>query len=97
LAKFKSQTNETLAATNHAWQRDFYEHRLLPAEDPEDYALYIFLNPYRAGLVPLTASWPWWWTAAPAALRFLALLDLGGTPPVEWISQPVPLRVRCGE
>ena len=97
MAKFKGQTNEALAATHHAWQRDFYEHRLLSDEDLEDYALYIFLNPYRAGLVPFTASWPWWWTAAPTALRFLPMLDPGGTPPAEWIAQPVPPGVRHGE
>jgi len=97
LAKLKSQTNETLTAIDHAWQRDFYEHRLRPNEDPEDYALYIFLNPYRAGLSPPAVCWPWWWTAVPEALRFPVLLDSTGAPPAEWIVQPVPPSVQHGE
>ena len=33
------------------WQGNFYEHRLRPGEAIEEVVRYIFLNPYRAGLI----------------------------------------------
>ena len=67
------------------WQRDFWEHRLWERESREDYALYMFLNPYRAALVPSEKRWPWWWTPDPQMFQFSGQLSASGGPPPEWI------------
>ncbi len=99
LARFKTQTGPTRVkeAVTLAWQRDFFEHRLQGDEEAEAYALYIFLNPYRAGLIPVTAVWPGWLCPQPQRFSFMAKLNPDDTPPPEWIDQPVPLRLRIGE
>lgn len=97
VAKFKFYTRLALRRQGLVWQRDYYEHRLRPDEGPEDYALYIFLNPYRAGLLPTGERWPWWWTGCPQALRFILLLDAAGAPPREWSGLPVPASIKHGD
>jgi len=97
VAKFKFLSRHLLAARGLSWQRDFYDHRLRPEEAPEDYALYVFLNPYRAGLLPSDAAWPWWWSAQLQSLHFPAPLNPSGGPPAEWIELAVPASVRHGE
>ncbi len=72
----------------HDWLRDFYEHRLRANESVEDYALYVFLNPYRAHLTDADKSWPWWWAPNPGLFRFSELLNGDGTPPREWVDWP---------
>lgn len=75
-------------AFQHEWLRDFFEHRLRTEEALEDYALYIFLNPYRAGLVGANKTWPWWWAPEPQLFRFSENLNPDGTPPQEWLGWP---------
>ena len=70
------------------WQRDFWEHRVRDNERFEDYGLYMFLNPYRAGLAGSGEPWPWWWAPDPARFQFIGLLDPTGGPPAEWIAWP---------
>jgi len=70
------------------WQRDFWERRVRDDESPEDYARYILLNPYRAGLAGRGQAWPWWWAPDAEQFRFLALLGSQGEPPEEWIDWP---------
>jgi putative transposase len=96
IAKLKVTTGTILGERGMEWQRDFYEHHLRPDETPEDYALYIFLNPYRAGLIDAQTPWPHWWSGEPTALRFLKLTT-GGCPQSEWIGQAVPPTVQHGE
>ena len=52
IARLKSKTKPPLAtqASDLDWERDFYEHHVRPDEDHLALFLYIFLNPYRAGL-----------------------------------------------
>jgi REP element-mobilizing transposase RayT len=71
-----------------AWQRDFWEHRLRADEDLEGYGLYVFLNPYRAGLVGKNEVWPWTWIPEWERFRFSVILDSHGAPPEEWIDWP---------
>ncbi|MDI1249542.1 MAG: transposase [Lacunisphaera sp.] len=70
------------------WQRDFWEHRLRQEDSLEDYGLYLFLNPYRAGLLSRDRCWPGWWVPEPVCFRFMALLGPKGEPPREWIEWP---------
>ncbi|MEO7699872.1 MAG: transposase [Opitutus sp.] len=73
---------------SEAFQRDFWEHRLGPDEEAEQYALYMFLNPYRAGLIGGTESWPGWWLPDPRVFRFSQSLDAKNLPPKEWLVWP---------
>jgi putative transposase len=97
VAKFKSLTKHHLAVRQLAWQRNYYEHQLRPEESIEDYSLYVFLNPYRALLVPADQPWSGWWSGTPESLRFAALLGDNGGPPKEWIGHPVPDGLVTGE
>ena len=97
VAKFKSLTRPFLAARTLGWQRNYYDHELRPDDSVEDYALYVFLNPYRAKLLPADQSWAGWWSGAPVSLRFIAQLNANGSPPPEWIVQPVPDGLAVGE
>jgi putative transposase len=70
-----------------SFQRDFWEHRLRDNENAEDYALYVFLNPYRAGVLGGDEQWSGWWVPQPTYFRFTELL-VHGSPPAEWINWP---------
>jgi len=97
VARLKARTTNVLDGRGLAWQRDFFEHRLRAEETIEPYGLYVFLNPYRATLLPAQATWPHWWCPCPENFRFLADLNPDGTPPVEWIGEPVPKGLALGE
>jgi putative transposase len=87
VARWKSAVRRAVNFTAE-WQRDFWEHRLRPDESAEDYALYIFLNPYRARLIPTSETWPWLWRSDPSFFAFTSLLDPDGTPPSAWLDWP---------
>lgn len=69
------------------WQANFFEHRLRAHEASEPYAWYIFMNPYRAGLITDDKPWPGWWTDEAVAHGFLAMTRLGPCPQPEWLGQ----------
>src|SRR5476649_1897110 len=52
LARLKSKTKSALDAVHVSlgWERDFFDRHIRPEEDRLALFLYIFLNPYRAGL-----------------------------------------------
>jgi len=90
VAKFKVQAKNHLpkeVSRKFAWQNNFHEHRLRAEETSESYALYIFLNPYCAKLIPLTTSWPGWWRSAEFQWEFEGLLEKDKFPPAPWIKQ----------
>lgn len=63
-------------------------HKLYPGQEPEDYAFYMFLHPYRAGLIQPDETWPGWWLPEPALFRFPLQLGPDGTVPPEWLVLP---------
>ncbi|MBI4622578.1 MAG: transposase [Verrucomicrobia bacterium] len=87
VGRWKSDVRRA-CAYQHNWLRDFFEHRLRADELVEDYALYVFLNPYRARLVGANETWPWWWAPQLQFFRFSEMLSPAGTPPPEWIDWP---------
>jgi REP element-mobilizing transposase RayT len=87
LAKTKGLISRALSPGGSIWQENAFEHRLRPHEHSESYAFYIFMNPYRAGLVPITESWPWWICTDAKGFRFLEALDKTGAPPLEWLDR----------
>lgn len=56
MAKFKASTRN-VAAADWRWQDNGFEHRLRPDESTKDYAFYMFMNPYRAGLIDMRSTW----------------------------------------
>jgi putative transposase len=84
IAKVKSLARQ-LGRASWQWQADAFEHRLGSNEYLEDYGFYIFLNPYRAGLCPFEAKWPWWYCPNPEHFRFLSLLSDGESVPTKWL------------
>ncbi len=83
--KMKALSKPTLSASDMEWQRDFWEHRLRPDEAANPYALYIFMNPYRAGLIGRTQTWPYWYHNPSVDFDFLHMLDGGLYPPEVWM------------
>jgi putative transposase len=55
---FKGPLTPVLRNAGLRWQRACFDHRLRPAEDRLPVFLYIFLNPYRAGLITSARIWP---------------------------------------
>lgn len=86
MAKFKNLARNR-GREPWRWLDDGFEHRLRPDELAEDYAFYIFMNPYRARLVAMAGVWPWWLCPNAAHFRFLTHLHPDGTPPHEWLDQ----------
>jgi REP element-mobilizing transposase RayT len=85
VGRFKVGMRKGLAETGLGWQRDFFEHWLRAGESVENYARYIFLNPYRDELAKLNSTWAGWWCPQPERMEFLSLLNPDGSVPQEWI------------
>ena len=49
---FKGRLTPVLRKGGLRWQKAYFDHRMRPEEDRLPVFLYIFLNPYRAGLLP---------------------------------------------
>jgi len=86
IAKFKTKSRQNLPS-DIAWQRNFFEHRLRPDESAGTYARYIFLNPYRKGLLQPNDRWPLWILGSGVDFDFLQQLDDGGCPPPAWLEE----------
>lgn len=72
------------------WQENFYEHRLRDANECEAFALYMFLNPYRAKLITLHQKWRGWKRWSDLRFRFeVAVTELNQVP-TEWLREPTP-------
>lgn len=85
LAKLKARARDPNSVWR--WQANGFEHRLRAEENAEDYAFYIFMNPYRAGLVNSSVRWPGWIRGVDRRWRFEDALGADGTPPVEWLGR----------
>ena len=44
-----------------AWERGFFDHKLRAEESVVGVLHYLYLNPYRAGLIEGSATWPWFY------------------------------------
>ena len=85
IRKFKSQSKRLLGGASMQWQANFFEHRLRPEVTLEPFARYIFLNPYRQGLLPLDAEWSGWVLSRRYHPEFLGNLRDGHYPHPEWL------------
>ena len=84
IARLKSKSKLSLIAAGLRWQGNYYEHRLREADSIESVLLYIFLNPYRAGLIASADTYPWFWMGLQERSWFKAKLD-DGRPFPDWL------------
>lgn len=84
MGKFKALSRD-MGQAPWRWQPDGFEHQIREIESIEDYGFCLFMNPYRAGLCPLTSSWPWWLCPQPSVFRFLASLEQNSAVPAAWL------------
>jgi len=87
IGKWKTNTRVALKEAGLTWQRDFFERRLRPEDEQEPFGLYIFMNPYRSGLVQLNERWPWWRLDSPEVFQFPTLCKGDIYPQPEWLGQ----------
>ncbi len=90
VGRFKAHTKFALERQGLKWQENFYEHRLRPGDDLEAYVRYVFLNPYRADLIPLAEPWPGWWRWGDIRFGFESILELDHRVPPQWLGYPNP-------
>lgn len=76
-----------LRATGNKWQSNFFDHRLRESEDADAYGRYIFLNPYRAGLIERIEVWPYWVRNQEFQFQFEAAFEEGKYPPQAWLDE----------
>jgi REP element-mobilizing transposase RayT len=83
VAKLKAAV--TRAHSSVQWQLNFFEHRLRHGSVAEDFAFYVFMNPYTAGLCGLEHAWPGWMPSQQIRWSFEDKLREGGLPQAEWL------------
>ena len=81
---FKGRLSPCLRPARLHWQDGFYDHQLRPADDELAVFLYIYLNPYRAGLLPGTKTWPGY-RCRPEDWAWFGALTKECTPQPEWL------------
>lgn len=98
MGKFKSLARD-MGKVPWQWEQDGFEHQVRAFESIQDYAFYILMNPYRAGLCPLTAIWPWWLCPNPGVFRFMTALEQGNAVPSTWLglSDQIAVRLDTGD
>ena len=87
LRTFKGRTANVLRRAGLKWQKGFFDHRLRDGEDRLPVFLYIFLNPYRAGMIHRSEHWSGYYCAAEDWEWFEAL-TMEGCPFPEWLASP---------
>jgi putative transposase len=85
VSKWKAQVRRTVSGV--VWQANFFEHHLRPDELREPYAWYVFMNPYRAGLIDPDEVWRGWYPASVLRWEFLEIARPGPCPQPEWLAE----------
>lgn len=81
---FKGRLSPSLRNQNLHWQDGFHEHRLRSDEDRLPVFLYLLLNPYRAGLIIGSETWPGYYCSA-EDWKWFGPLTQSRVPFPEWI------------
>jgi REP element-mobilizing transposase RayT len=81
---FKGRLVPNLRSYGVGWQPSFYDHRLRPDDDRLPVFLYIFLNPYRAKLLPADQTWPGYYCAT-TDWTWFGDLTRESCPEPEWL------------
>jgi len=81
---FKGRLAPSLRKEGLSWQRAYFDHRMRPGEDVLPLFLYIFLNPYRSGLVSPGETWPAY-LCSPEDWVWFSQLTEADCPLPEWL------------
>lgn len=84
IRRLKGRLAPRLKQHGICWQRSFYDHRMRHEEDLLPVFLYVFLNPYRAGILELGSVWPGYICAA-EDWEWFEPLSAQGAPYPEWL------------
>jgi REP element-mobilizing transposase RayT len=90
-AKFKSLTRKAVKEVGLQWQENYFDHRIRPDVSIEQFARYVFLNPYRKGLISFDEEWSGWVLNRNHCPEFIEHLRHGKYPQAEWLANEVPL------
>jgi putative transposase len=82
--RFKAKTSAVLQARRLAWERGFFDRKMRPGDDRLAIFRYIYLNPYRARLVPVEQEWPHYFCREDDWRWFREMLDVERPYP-EWL------------
>ncbi|MBI2514073.1 MAG: transposase [Opitutae bacterium] len=82
--RFKGRHASLLQSQRLRWERGCFDHRLRDDEDRLPVFLYIFLNPYRANLLPHSERWPGYY-CCPEDWRWFGPLTDHDCPMPEWL------------
>ena len=85
IARLKSKSNIHLKTQKLRWQKGYFEHTMRVHEDRMPVFLYIFLNPYKADLIPANGIWPWFICGIEDRVWFSDYLDKG-LPEPAWLA-----------
>lgn len=81
---FRGGLSPALRKNGLSWERGYFDHRIRRGEDRLPVLRYIFLNPYRAGLVSLEQQWPGYYCAGEDWTWFRSLTN-DTAPYPEWL------------
>ena len=84
IRRLKAKTSGVLSASGLEWEREFYDRLLRANDDRLAVFQYIFLNPYRAGLVTARETWPHYY-CCPADWEWFSVLLDADRPMPEWL------------
>jgi len=82
---YRGRTSVALRTAGLRWQRGYFDHCLRPDEDRLPVFLYLYLNPYRADLLPVSAKWDGYYCRAEDWAWFSPLTN-EGCPMPEWLA-----------
>lgn len=82
--RLKARTSAVLRTAGIRWERGFFDRRLRPDDERLPVFLYIYLNPFRAGLLPGSDKWPHYFCRDADWAWFRDLLD-ADRPYPEWL------------
>jgi putative transposase len=82
---FKGRLTPLLRNHGLSWQQAYFDHRMRTDEDLLPVFLYIFLNPYRANLLPKTQRWPGYYCSTKDWKWFEAMTE-ESLPMPEWLA-----------
>lgn len=86
IQRFKAKTSGVLHTAGLTWERGFFDHKLRADEAADALFRYIYLNPYRAGLIGPQERWPHYHCAADDWTWFSVQLERR-LPIPEWLAR----------
>jgi putative transposase len=84
LARLKTKTQTLVRPQGTDWQSNFYDRRIREIDSIESIIRYIYLNPYRAGLIRAHETWHHFYCCEPDWKWFQSITD-SGQPFPEWL------------